>query len=181
MHADIVAEAPTRPPADLPEFDAARPALPATSAPSSGEFLTFRLGAEEYAIDILRVQEIRGVVQPTRLAQAPRAVSGVVNLRGVIVPIVDLRLAFGLQAINDPATVTIILIIAGRVIGVTVDAVSDVVTVAAESIRPPPEFASACTSDAIVGLASLGEGTAQRTLIVTDIQRLMASPEMGLF
>ncbi|WP_046115550.1 chemotaxis protein CheW [Aquincola tertiaricarbonis] len=152
-----------------------------TPAVATSEYLTFRLGAEEYAIDILRVQEIRGVISPTRIAQAAPIITGVVDLRGVIVPIVDLRLAFGLQAVNDAATVTIILNIAERVIGVTVDAVADVVSLDTASILPPPDFAAETTEGAVIGLASLGEGDQRRTLIVTDIQTLMAGPQLGLF
>lgn len=180
MHAELLDEAPIALAVESPEIEQVvgrrieRPV-------SSGEYLTFRLGTEEYAIDILRVQEIRGVVTATRIAQAAPTVSGVVNLRGVIVPIVDLRLAFGLSAVNDAATVTIILTIAERVVGVTVDAVADVVTIPAANILPPPEFSATETCDAIVGLASLGEADARRTLIVTDIQRLMSGPQMGLF
>lgn len=180
MQAELLDEAP-----QLLAVEPATPARPDQArsllAASSDEYLTFRLGTEEYAIDILRVQEIRGVVTATRIAQAAPTISGVVNLRGVIVPIVDLRLAFGLPAVNDSATVTIILTIAERVIGVTVDAVADVVTISAANILPPPEFSASETGDAIVGLASLGDGDARRTLIVTDIQRLMSGPQMGLF
>src|SRR5262245_24370775 len=94
-----------------------------------GEFLTFRLGGEEYAIDILQVQEIRENAQVTRIAMAPEFVRGVTNLRGTIVPIVDLRLKFGFPHAGV-ASVVIILAIEGRMIGVVVDAVTDVVALA---------------------------------------------------
>lgn len=168
MHVEAVVEAP----AEMVDL---------VSQSTTSEYLTFRLGVEEYAIDILRVQEIRGLVAATRIAQAAPTVSGVVNLRGVIVPIVDLRLAFGLPAGNDAATVTIILTIKDRVIGATVDAVSDVVTIKPSAILPPPEFSAVATGEAVIGLASLGDGQARRTLIVTDIDRLMVQPQMGLF
>src|SRR3982750_247340 len=101
----------------------------AATTQSGGEFLTFRLGAEEYGIDILRVQEIRSYEAPTRIANAPAFVKGVVNLRGVIVPIVDMRIKFNLTPVNyDSFTVVIVLNIAGRVVGMVVDAVSDVIT-----------------------------------------------------
>src|SRR5665647_2190405 len=104
----------------------------------SWEFLTFRLGAESYGIEILKVQEIRGYEVPTAIANAPSFIKGVINLRGEIVPILDLRIKFQLpEAGYDEFTVAIILNVAGRVVGAVVDSVSDVLTLAADSIRPP--------------------------------------------
>lgn len=95
------------------------------------EYLTFRLGAEEYGVDILKVQEIRGYDAITQIANAPVFVKGVINLRGVIVPIVDMRIKFALgDAEYDQFTVVIILNVAGRVVGIVVDAVSDVISLA---------------------------------------------------
>ncbi|MEQ6600667.1 chemotaxis protein CheW, partial [Pseudomonas aeruginosa] len=92
------------------------------------EYLTFTLGREEYAIDILRVQEIRGYDQVTAIANAPPFIKGVINLRGAIVPIVDLRIKFHLAEVTyDPFTVVIILNIGRRIVGVVVDSVSDVI------------------------------------------------------
>ena len=109
----------------------------ATTEEAGREFLTFRLGAEEYGIEILKVQEIRGWEVPTAIAGTPEFIKGVINLRGTIVPIVDLRLKFGLEKANyDEFTVVIILSVARRVVGIVVDAVSDVVTLAPEQIRP---------------------------------------------
>ena len=100
------------------------------------EYLTFRLGEEEYGIDILKVQEIRGYEQPTRIANAPSFIKGVVNLRGVIVPIVDMRLKFGLgSAEYNDFTVVIILNLGARVVGMVVDSVSDVMALSPEQIR----------------------------------------------
>jgi purine-binding chemotaxis protein CheW len=144
----------------------------------AGEFLTFRLGQESYAIEILKVQEIRGYEAPTAIVNAPAFIKGVVNLRGVIVPILDLRIKFALsQADYDEFTVVIILNVAGRVVGVVVDAVSDVLTLATESIRATPEFASA-TFDTkyITGLATVDE----RMLILLDIEKLMTGADMAL-
>lgn len=138
---------------------------------AAAEFLAFRLGEEEYAIDILKVQEIRGYEPATRIAQAPAYLKGVMNLRGAIVPIVDLRLRFSLgHADYTPFTVVIILNVAGRVVGVVVDSVSDVVSLAPEAIKPPP-FPAAPDSNAIVGLGTLGD----RMLILLDIERLVAA------
>lgn len=141
------------------------------------EFLTFRLGAEEYAIDILNAQEIRGWEQPTVIANMPPFIKGVINLRGTIVPIVDLRIKFGLgEARYDAFTVVIILSIARRVMGIVVDAVSDVITLGAQQIRPAPEFGAAVDTRFITGLGTVGE----RMLILVDIERLMTSRDMQL-
>ncbi len=141
------------------------------------EFLAFKLGAEEYGIDILRVQEIRSYEEPTRIANAPAFIKGVVNLRGVIVPIVDMRLKFNLeQATYDSFTVVIVLNIGTRVMGMVVDAVSDVITLTPEQLRPVPEFNSAIESGHLLAIGALQ----QRMLILVDIEKLMSSPEMGL-
>jgi purine-binding chemotaxis protein CheW len=155
----------------------------ATHAAHAGtrEYLSFRLGAEEYGIDILRVQEIRGYEAPTRIANAPDFIKGVVNLRGVIVPIVDMRLRFALADVQYNAfTVVIILNIAGRTVGMVVDSVSDVLELDAGEIRPAPEFNGAIDASYITGLGSVKTGDTQRMLILMDIEHLMQSPEMGL-
>ena len=104
------------------------------------EFLSFKLGAEEYGIDILKVQEIRGYEPPTRIANAPEFIKGVVNLRGVIVPIVDMRVRFGLDDVQyNGFTVVIILNVVGRTVGMVVDSVSDVLELGGDTIRPAPE------------------------------------------
>lgn len=140
------------------------------------EFLSFRLGAEEYAIDILQVREIRAHEPVTRIANLPEFIRGVINLRGNIVPIVDLRLKFGQAAGYDAFTVVIILNIAERLMGIVVDAVSDVVALLPEQIRPAPDMAGVLESGFIRGLAPL-DG---RMLIVADIARLMTSRDMAL-
>ncbi|MBC5782446.1 chemotaxis protein CheW [Ramlibacter sp. USB13] len=145
---------------------------------ASSEFLTFRLGAESYGIEILKVQEIRGYETPTAIANAPAFIKGVINLRGVIVPILDLRIKFRLsEAKYDEFTVVIILNVAGRVVGVVVDSVSDVLTLAADAIRPTPEFASA-TFDTkyITGLGTVDE----QMIILLDIEKLMTGADMAL-
>jgi purine-binding chemotaxis protein CheW len=144
---------------------------------SSNEFLTFRLGEEEYGIDILKVQEIRGYDAVTRIANTPAFLKGVINLRGAIVPIVDLRIKFGLGApAYNEFTVVIILNIANRVVGVVVDSVSDVLTLTAEQIRPAPELAASLETQYVTGLGAIGE----RMLILVDIEILMAGRDMGL-
>ncbi|MFO1413608.1 MAG: chemotaxis protein CheW [Burkholderiales bacterium] len=149
-----------------------------TASGTAKEFLTLKLGAEEYGIDLLKVQEIRGYDTVTRIANAPDFIKGVINLRGSIVPIVDLRTWFRLeQAAYDQFTVVIILNVANRVVGVVVDSVSDVLTLDTASIRPPPEFSATFDTRYITGLGTI-DG---RMLILVDIERLMASPEMQLF
>jgi purine-binding chemotaxis protein CheW len=146
-------------------------------APRS-EFLTFRLGAEHYGIEILKVQEIRGYEQPTTIANAPPFIKGVINLRGVIVPILDLRVKFQLpEARYDEFTVVIVLNVAHRVVGVVVDSVSDVLSLESEAIRPTPDFASA-TFDTkfITGLAQVDDAM----MILLDIEKLLTSAEMAL-
>lgn len=140
------------------------------------EFLSFHLGREEYGIDILKVQEIRGYESPTRIANAPAYVLGVLNLRGTIVPIYDLRVRFGLEAAEfNGQTVTIVLNLAGRVAGIVVDAVSDVIDLAPANIHPAPEFSSGLAHEHIVGLGSIQDGERRRLLILTDIERLVGS------
>jgi len=157
------------------------PAATTAAAPYAAarvrEFLAFKLGDEEYGIDILRVQEIRSYERPTRIANAPECIKGVVNLRGVIVPIVDLRLHFKFdQARYDSFTVVIVLNIGRRVMGIVVDAVSDVITLTAEQLRPVPEFSSAVDSDHLLAIGAIED----RMLILMDIEKLMLSPNMGL-
>ena len=141
------------------------------------EYLTFRLDQEECGIDILKVQEIRGYEQPTRIANAPAFIKGVVNLRGTIVPIVDMRLKFNCaQADYNSFTVVIILNLRDRVVGIVVDSVSDVMELSAENIRSAPDVESAIDNGCILGLGSVGE----RMLILLDIEKLMSNADMGL-
>ncbi|MGJ7493418.1 chemotaxis protein CheW [Variovorax sp. ZT4R33] len=141
------------------------------------EFLSFTLGDEEYGIDIQKVQELRGYDAVTRIANAPAFIKGVVNLRGIIVPIIDMRIKFNLgEPSYDEFTVVIVLNIGGRVVGMVVDSVSDVITLSSEQIKPAPEMGSALDTDYLIGLGTLDE----RMLILVDIDRLMSSEEMGL-
>lgn len=154
------------------QIAAARPAT-ATAA----EYLSFRLGAEEYGIDLLKVQEIRSYEAPTRIANAPRFVKGVLNLRGVIMPVVDLRMTLDCERADmDAFTVVIVLNVCDRLVGVVVDSVSDVLALGPADIRQVPEMASRSETRFINGIASVQE----RTLILIDIESLMAGPSMGL-
>jgi purine-binding chemotaxis protein CheW len=149
----------------------------ALTANGAREYLTFRLDQEEYGIDILKVQEIRGYETPTRVANAPNFIKGVVNLRGTIVPIVDMRLKFNCsQAEYNTFTVVIILNLRNRIVGIVVDSVSDVMELPPESLKSAPEIDSVIDAGAVMGLGSLGD----RMLILLDIERLMSGPEMGL-
>ncbi|WP_324780770.1 chemotaxis protein CheW [Thiobacillus sedimenti] len=152
--------------------------LSAAAGDAAGtEYLAFTLGREEYGIDILRVQEIRGYEPVTRIANAPDFIKGVVNLRGTIVPVVDMRIKFNLGTPTyDQFTVVIILSIGGRVVGMVVDSVSDVTTLTAEQIKPAPEIGTAFDTDYLIGLGTLDT----RMLILVDIEKLMSSEEMGL-
>ncbi|GGY79484.1 chemotaxis protein CheW [Pseudoduganella plicata] len=149
-----------------------------TNADIAGhEFLAFKLGAEEYGIDILKVQEIRGYEAVTRIANAPEFIKGVINLRGIIIPVVDMRIKFNLgEPVYDQFTVVIILNINGRVVGMVVDSVSDVTTLEPDQIRPAPEMGTAFSTEYMIGLGTIDE----RMLILVDINKLMSSPEMGL-
>ena len=141
------------------------------------EYLTFRLDQEEYGIDILKVQEIRGYEPPTRIANAPEFIKGVVNLRGTIVPIVDMRLKFNCaNAEYNSFTVVIILNLRNRVVGIVVDSVSDVLELTPDNIKAAPEIESVVDNNCILGLGSVAE----RMLILLDIEKLMSSVDMGL-
>jgi purine-binding chemotaxis protein CheW len=143
----------------------------------AAEFLTFALGSEEYGVDILKVKEIRGYDAVTRLPDAPDYIKGVINLRGTIVPVVDMRLKFRLERAEYTAlTVMIVLNVADRVVGMVVDSVSDVVQLAAEQVRAVPEIGATIDRQFLTGIGTLDE----RMLILLDIERLMTSTEMGL-
>ncbi|MCP5271294.1 MAG: chemotaxis protein CheW [Burkholderiaceae bacterium] len=186
---DMIADA-----TQVAQHEAARQAVNAAvaggkAAARSGEYLTFRLGGEEYGIDILRVQEIRSYEPPTRIANAPHFIKGVVNLRGVIVPIVDLRLKLGCDSAEyNDFTVVIVLNVRGRVVGAVVDSVSDVLELTAEHIKPAPELSSGIDSGFITGIGSIPQPAAkeddgkakERMLILMDIEGLMSAADMGL-
>lgn len=141
------------------------------------EFLVFSLGDEEYAVDILKVQEIRGYENVTRIANAPDFIKGVTNLRGVIVPIVDLRIKFNLDKVEyGGLTVVIVVNVEDRVVGIVVDGVSDVMMLTPDQIKPAPEFGVTLSSDFLSGLGSLDD----RMLVIVDIDKLLTSDEMEL-
>jgi purine-binding chemotaxis protein CheW len=149
----------------------------ATAKQGAGEYLTFTLGNEQYGIDILKVQEIRGYDPVTKIANMPSFIKGVVNLRGKIVPIVDLRIKFDLgEVVYDQFTVVIIINLNGRIAGIVVDGVSDVRQLYEEHLRDMPTMVTRIDTAYIVGLATFE----QEMLILVDIEKLMTSPEMEL-
>ncbi len=142
----------------------------------SNQYLTFMLAGEEYGVDILRVQEIKGWNKATVIPNTPEYIKGVINLRGTIVPIVDLRSRFGLEnAEYGPTTVVIVLKVVGgdgnRTVGIVVDAVSDVYNVSADEIKQSPDFGRAVSVDFIKGLAAVSD----KMVIILDIDHLLNS------
>jgi purine-binding chemotaxis protein CheW len=145
--------------------------------PAGIEVLAFTIANEEYGLDILKVQEIRGYDAVTQIANAPDFIKGVINLRGTIVPIIDMRIKFNLGTPTyDEFTVVIILNIAGRIVGIVVDSVSDVITLNPDQIKPAPDLGSTFDTGYLIGLGTID----RRMLILLDINRLSASAEMGL-
>ncbi|MCE3261497.1 MAG: chemotaxis protein CheW [Pseudoduganella sp.] len=143
----------------------------------AAEYLAFTLGQEEYGIDIQKVSEIRSYENPTRIASAPDYVKGVINLRGLIVPIIDMRVRFALgEPTYGPFTVVIILHIGSRTVGIVVDAVSDVTILEPEQVKPAPEINGTMDTEYITGLGTIDD----RMLILVDIERLMSSADMGV-
>ena len=141
------------------------------------EFLTFTLGSEEFGLEILKVQEIRSYDAITKIPNAPGFLQGVINLRGVIVPIVDMRMKFNLPKIEyNEFTVVIVLNFSGRTMGVVVDTVSDVIGLSKEEIKPAPEFSKLFATDYLLGLATVE----QRMVILVDIERLMTHQELAV-
>ncbi|WP_374011595.1 chemotaxis protein CheW [Pseudoxanthomonas koreensis] len=150
--------------------------MSSTPAPNTGEYLTFTLGDEHYGVDILKVQEIRGYDSVTRVPDAPEYIKGVINLRGTIVPVIDLRLKLRLKDVRyDSFTVMIVLNVEDRVVGIVVDGVSDVVPLGEDQVRPTPEFGAAVDTRFISGIGTVDE----QMLILLDIETLLDSADLG--
>lgn len=142
------------------------------------EFLTFTLGDEHYGLDIMQVREIRGYESVTKIANAPPFIKGVLNLRGDIVPIVDLRIKFSVgEATYNEFTIVIMLHIGERIVGIVVDSVSDVINIKADEMKPPPEFGVAFDSQYLYGLVPFND----QMIILLNIEKLISSKELGLF
>ena len=141
------------------------------------EMLVFRLGGEEYGVDILKVQEIRGYEKVTPIPRSPDYLKGVVNLRGTIVPVIDLRVKFALPDPKyDSFTVVIVLRMAGRIVGAVVDGVSDVVRLAANEIREAPKLGAIVDSSYLAGVATQGG----RMILALDIEKLLSEGELDI-
>lgn len=149
-----------------------------TAAAPTREYLAFRLGDEDYAIDILKVQEIRVFDAVTKLPGAPDYIRGVINLRGLIAPVLDLRIKFGFkEAAYGPFTVVVVLYVHERLVALVADAVVDVVALTEDEVKPPPEFATSVNVEYVMGLGAKGD----HMLILLDIEKLISSQELGMF
>jgi len=154
--------------------------LPVDNRPHTREWLTFRIGQEEYGIDILCVQEIRSFEKPTRIANGPGHVKGVVNLRGVVVPVLDLRMSLGATELGvDDATVTVVLTVGSQIVGAMVDSVCDVLQIDADEIRPFPRVATSIEPCFITGIGAIEVEGVERMLILLDIASLITSLRIG--
>lgn len=143
----------------------------------ANQFLTFSLGEEEYGVDILKVQEIKGYVPATRIPNSPHDVNGVLNLRGTIVPIVDLRRKFGLEpAEYDQFTCIVVVVVQERVMGMIVDGVSEVMNIPPGDIQPPPDFGNSMSSNTLRGMAKVGE----KLIILLDIDTVLLGDSAGM-
>ena len=147
------------------------------SATTPRQFLTFALGTEEYGVEILKIQEIKGYAAVTPLPNAPSYVKGVLNLRGTIVPIVDLRKKFALPAVEyTQFTVIVVVQVQGKTLGFVVDAVSDVLTVAGDAIQPTPDLHGQLDTSLLTGLAPTGE-QGEKLVILLDIDKVLGAEE----
>lgn len=151
------------------------PVQAAHQMPLAREYLAFTVGSEEYGVDIQTVQELRSYEAVTQIATAPAFLKGVINLRGTIVPIIDLRVKLGnADPVYDAFTVVVVVELAGRKLGVVVDSVSDVIALEAAQIKPPPAFAGGGAAH-ILGMGSVGE----RLLVLVDMEGLVTAPELA--
>jgi len=147
------------------------------SSGTGDQFVTFTLGNEEYGVEILKVQEIIGYQGFTKIPNVPPFVKGVLNLRGSVVPVIDLRLKFGMpEKEYDKFTVILILEVAGRIIGTIVDAVSDVVTLTEDEMQPTPDFSSGIRTDFISGMGRKDD----KLIILLDIDKVLSDGELEL-
>jgi purine-binding chemotaxis protein CheW len=140
------------------------------------QYLTFTLGEEHYGVDILRVQEIKGYTAVTRIPNTPEYIRGVLNLRGTIVPIIDLRTKFGMEKVEATMfTVIVVVVVRDRVMGIVVDAVSDVLNIAVKDVQPPPEFGSKVDTSFIRSIAKAGD----KLITLLDIDRVLTESELA--
>lgn len=139
------------------------------------QYLTFTLGEEHYGAEILRVQEIKGYTAVTRIPNTPDYIKGVLNLRGTIVPIIDLRTKFGMEKIDySRFTVIVVVVVRDRIVGIIVDAVSDVLSIPKKEIQPPPKFGTSVDVSFISGIGKCGE----KLVALLDIDRVLSEVEV---
>ena len=143
-------------------------------AQDEGKYLTFKLADEEYGVEILKVREIIGIMDITAVPKMPPAMKGVINLRGKVVPVIDLRLKFGLAEVEHTEQTCIIVVDVGREVGIIVDTVSEVLDLANENIEPPPSMGAEVDTSFIMGMGKVGEDVK----ILLDIDKVMSSAEV---
>ena len=138
------------------------------------QYLTFQLGEELYGVDILRVQEIKGYTTVTRIPNTPPHIKGVLNLRGTIVPIVELRTKFGMPTIDYTMfTVIVVVVVRERIMGLVVDSVSDVLNISMKDIQAPPEFGAKVDVSVLTGIGKSGD----KLVALLNIDRLLTEDE----
>jgi purine-binding chemotaxis protein CheW len=147
-----------------------------TDAPLGGKYLTFFLAGEEYGVEILRVQEIIGMMPITRVPRTPAYIRGVINLRGKVIPIMDLREKFGMPAPEEAEQVMIVVQVAGVQIGVVVDKVSEVANIASADIDPAPDFGTEVSTEFLLGL---GKSNGRLRLLL-DIERVLSTQDVAV-
>lgn len=164
---------------------AAYDVTPGAADDNEDKFLTFRLGDEEYGVEILRVREIIGLIDITPLPKTPDYVKGVINLRGKIIPVIELRAKFGMPAIGyTEATCVIVVEVSDPGggekfhMGVIVDTVSEVLDITRDQIEPAPRFGCTLATDYILGMGKVGQGDVQRVSILLDIDRVLLADEL---
>jgi purine-binding chemotaxis protein CheW len=161
--------------------DVARTTQPAASTrehiadAQAGKYLTFQLADEEYGVEILKVREINGVTNITAVPRMPQYMKGVINLRGSVIPVIDLRLKFGLEEAEHTNQTCIIVVDVGREVGIVVDTVSEVLDVKVEDIEPAPAMGGAVDTSFILGMGKVGDDVK----ILLDIDRVLTTAELS--
>jgi len=139
-----------------------------------GKYLTFKLADEEYGVEILKVREINGLMDITAVPQMPVYMKGVINLRGKVIPVIDLRLKFGLEEIESTEQTCIIVVDVGKEIGIIVDTVSEVLDISGENVEPPPDMGASLDTAFILGMGKVGEAVK----ILLDIDQVLTTDEL---
>ncbi len=153
---------------------------PGTTRQLAGKYLTFKLGAEEYGLEILKVQEIIKMMEITKVPRTPDFVQGVINLRGKVISVVDLRLKFGLEP-KDTTDKTCVIVVQIRaasstlITGITVDEVSEVLDITPDQIEPAPEFGAAVDTAFILGMGKI----AKKVVMLLDVDKVLCGDELA--